>query len=542
LEQLHRRMGHISPGIAKKLVSEGFVTGVRLVSTADAEFFCESCVYAKATRKSIPKAHEGERAKKFGDEVHSDLWGPAPVETKGGRRYYVTFIDNYTRLTHLHLLCTKDEAFEAYKQFEAWSANQLEAPICVLHSDRGGEYLGKEFSVYLKLKGTMQKLTVHHTPQHNGVAERRNCTIVEHIRALLHASGLPKNLWGEAARHVVCLMNCTSMKAVEGKTPYEAALGVKPDLSGVREWGEKCWVCVEKGNKFGGRVREGRWVGVDDESKGARVYWRDTKTVTVECNIYFDPTSVSVDRLEGEDWQFIETITDGLTTSPTIPQTTTASTLPIVEPSTPAEPPAENEPEENEPHARHTRKPSHRVLEILSGRAVSSSRPSDPIVAPGVQVLNIVVEEPKGEETPNVLMAVNLVEYAMVAEMSEAEGLEPCSLAEAKHGPDWLFWEEAIFEELKTLEEAGTWELMDLPAGANLVGSKWVSRVKKNAAGHVIHFKACLVAQGFSQVPGVDYFDTFTPVVKLASIQTVLMMAARLTTVADKQRQQIWWS
>jgi hypothetical protein len=251
--------------------------------------------------------------------VHSYLWGPAPIKTKGGRRYYVTFVDDYTRLTHLHLLRTKDEAFEAYKQFKAWSANQLEAPIHVLHSDRGGEYLGKEFSVYLKSKGTMQKLTVHHTPQHNGVTEWRNRTIVEHIRALLHASGLPKNLWGEAARHVVWLMNCTSMKAVKGKTPYEAALGVKPDLSGVREWGEKCWVRVEKGNKLGGRVREGRWVGVDDESKGARIYWQDTKTVTVERNIYFDPTSASVDRLEGEDWQFVETITDGLTTSPTVP-------------------------------------------------------------------------------------------------------------------------------------------------------------------------------------------------------------------------------
>jgi hypothetical protein len=170
------------------------------------------------------------------------------------------------------------------------------------------------------------------------------------------------------------------------------------------------------------------------------------------------------------------------------------------------------------------------VLEILSGRAVSSSRPSDPVVAPGVQVPNIVVEEPEGEETPNVLMAVDLIEYAMVAEMSEAEGLElePRSLAEAKCGPDWLFWEKAIFEELKTLEEAGTWELVDLPAGANLVGSKWVFRVKKNAAGQVICFKARLVAQGFSQVPGVDYFDTFAPVAKLASIWTVLTMAARL--------------
>ena len=224
-------------------------------------------------------------------------------------------------------------------------------------------------------------------------------------------------------------MNRTLTKAVEGKTPYEAALGVKPDLSGVREWGEKCWIHVEKGSKLGGRVHEGHWVGVDDESKGARIYWRDTKTVTIERNVYFDPTSVSVDRLEGEDWQFVETTTDELTSTPqtssTIPQTITAPTLPINEPSASAE----SEPEENEPRTRHTRKPSQRVLEILSGRAVSSSRPSDPLVAPGVQVPTVVVEE---HENPNMLMAVDLVEYALVAEMSEVEGLEPQSLAEAR--------------------------------------------------------------------------------------------------------------
>ena len=78
------------------------------------------------------------------------------------------------------------------------------------------------------------------------------------------------------------------------------------------------------------------------------------------------------------------------------------------------------------------------------------------------------------------------------------------------------------------LEDAGTWELVDLPAGANLVGSKWVFQVKKDASGQVICFKARLVAQGFLQVPGVDYFNTFTPVAKLASIQTVLAMAAKL--------------
>ena len=74
LEQFHRRMGHISPEIARQLVNKGFVTGVRLEATSSGDpFFCESCIYAKATRKSVPKERQGERATEFGGEVHSDL-------------------------------------------------------------------------------------------------------------------------------------------------------------------------------------------------------------------------------------------------------------------------------------------------------------------------------------------------------------------------------------------------------------------------------------------------------------------------------------
>jgi hypothetical protein len=313
LEQFHRRMGHISSTNARKLVSDGLVTGVFLDLTDPVKpFFCESCVYAKSSRKPILKVREGDRAKEFGGEVHSDLWGPAPVESKGGKKYYVTFTDDKTRLTHLYLLRQKDEAFGVYKEYEAWVATQLSAKVKILHSDRGGEYLGKDFVAHLKSKGTVPKLTVHDTPQHNGVAERRNRTIVERIRALLHASGLPRTMWGEAARHVVWLMNRTRTTAVEGMTPYEAAFGKKPDLSDVREWGEKVWVRLEKGDKLGGRVKEGRWMGVSDESKGVRVYWPDNKTVSTERNVYYDKTQSSVSRLEGEDLEFIETKSDNL--------------------------------------------------------------------------------------------------------------------------------------------------------------------------------------------------------------------------------------
>ena len=89
------------------------------------------------------------------------------------------FTDDNTRLTHLTLLHNKNDAFQSYKDYEAWCDTHLNARIKVLHSGCSGEYLGKEFIMYLKSKGTVQKLTVHDTPQHNGVAEHQNRTIVE---------------------------------------------------------------------------------------------------------------------------------------------------------------------------------------------------------------------------------------------------------------------------------------------------------------------------------------------------------------------------
>ena len=115
----------------------------------------------------------------------------------------------------------------------------------------------------------------------------------------------------------------------------------------------------------------------------------------------------------------------------------------------------------------------------------------------------------------------------MAAAVAEAVGLEPRSVEEARKHPDWPKWKDMIEAELRQLDAMGTWEIADKPAGVNIVGSKWVFKVKKDVARNVERYKARLVAQGFTQVPGVDYFDTFAPVAKLASIRTVLALAAR---------------
>jgi Reverse transcriptase (RNA-dependent DNA polymerase) len=133
----------------------------------------------------------------------------------------------------------------------------------------------------------------------------------------------------------------------------------------------------------------------------------------------------------------------------------------------------------------------------------------------------------EGEGTADWMLIADEVDgYVLVAETSEVEAIEPRSLAEARRRPDWHLWETAIHEELVVLRDAGTWRLTIAPSGTHIVGSKWVFRAKKDAAGNIVRYKARLVAQGFSQVPGVNYFDMFAPVAKLASIRMVLALAA----------------
>ena len=126
-------------------------------------------------------------------------------------------------------------------------------------------------------------------------------------------------------------------------------------------------------------------------------------------------------------------------------------------------------------------------------------------------------------------------EHTFVVETTNSEALEPQSLSEVQLQPDWRLWGKATEEELVMLKEAGTWRLVDAPEGVNVVGSKWVFRAKKDAAGSVVRHKAHLVAQDFSQVPGVDYFNTYAPVARLASIRTVLVF----TTAEDLETGQI---
>jgi hypothetical protein len=117
------------------------------------------------------------------------------------------------------------------------------------------------------------------------------------------------------------------------------------------------------------------------------------------------------------------------------------------------------------------------------------------------------------------------IEHMLMTEVADAEALEPHMLSEAKDRPDWSLWEKAIKEELAILKAASTWKLEEAPPGANIIGSKWVFKAKKDAARNITHYKVWLVVQGFRQISGVNYNDTYAPVARLASSRTIITMA-----------------
>jgi hypothetical protein len=202
INELHRKMGHINHDDLRRMVKEGSITGMDLDTDSKPEF-CPGCIEGKAPRRPFPKLSASDRAKRYGDKVVSDLWGPTETASLKGKKYYILFQDEYTHEQRIYFLHKKSEAFQAYKVYEAWVKMQRDGKIKILGTDRGGEFTGAAFKAHLEQAGTARHLTVHDSPQSNGKAERANRTIGEGIRALLASSGLPESLWAEAAAHHV---------------------------------------------------------------------------------------------------------------------------------------------------------------------------------------------------------------------------------------------------------------------------------------------------------------------------------------------------
>ena len=155
------------------------------------------------------------------------------------------------------------------------------------------------FSKHLTQAGTIHHLTIHDSPEQNGVAKYLNQTLLEWTHAMLHSSSLLKYLWGQCIKHTVWLKNRTFTCALNGKTPCKAILNSKPNLNGLPEWGSQVWVHNASNSKLDARAMTGHWMGYDTEIKDSCVYWPERRKVSVEHNICFDPEFIVI-RSEAE--------------------------------------------------------------------------------------------------------------------------------------------------------------------------------------------------------------------------------------------------
>ena len=184
----HRRLGHPNSNVLRTLFNSGLL-GNKACSSIDLSFDCTSCKLGKS--KVLPFPHHASRASQCFELIHSDVWGTVPVVSHAHYKYFVTFIDDFSRFTWVYFLRAKGEVFSVFQLFLALLETQLSASIKVLRSDSGGECMSNEFQVFLQRKGIISQRSCPSTPQQNGVAERKNRHLLDVVRTRLLESSVP---------------------------------------------------------------------------------------------------------------------------------------------------------------------------------------------------------------------------------------------------------------------------------------------------------------------------------------------------------------
>ena len=426
---------------------------------------CEACFLGKMTKSSFNGSPE--RVSDLLELIHSDVCGPMSTTARGGFHYFITFTDDFSRYGYVYLMKHKSETFEKFKEFQSEVENQRGKKIKALRSDRGGEYLSHEFSNHLKSCGIVSQLTPPGTPQRNGVSERRNRTLLDMVRSMMSQSDLPLSFWGYALEIAAHTLNRVPSKYVV-KTPYEMWNGKSPKLSFLKIWGCDAFVKRLQSDKLTPKSDKCIFVGYPKETLGYYFYNQE------EGKVFVARSGVFLEK------EFLKKEASGRTVQ----------------------------------------------LDEVQVDPTGEDSISDAIMAEQV-------EEPVARETPalrrservrnarEILLLDNDTRQILLLDNDE-----PLTYAEAMMDPNSEKWQSAMKSEIDSMNENQVWNLVDLPDGHRTIECKWIYKKKIDMDGNVHIYKARLVAKGFRQVQGVDYEETFSPVVMLKSIRIILAIAA----------------
>lgn len=229
--------------------------------------FCKGCALGKNVKK--PFTSNDTRSNETLDLIHFDVCGPMSKKSLSGK--------GHSRNTWIYLLKSKDEVFEKFQEFKAEIENMTKRKIKTLRSENGGEYTSRELMAFWKEAGIKRELIVPYNPQQNVVAERKNRSIEECVRAMLHYQEFPKFLWGESSVTTVYIKNRSPHRILDNMTPKESFTRKKPNVDNLRIFGCHVYIHIpkDKRKKLDLTGMKGIFVGYVTSSKAYRVYIKE---------------------------------------------------------------------------------------------------------------------------------------------------------------------------------------------------------------------------------------------------------------------------
>src|SRR3954469_9806611 len=446
------RLGHMSEKGLSILGKQNLLSGYKGSRTE----FCEHCVFGKQTGGKFSKTAVHSTKRKL-DYIHSDLWGPNKVASKSGARYYMTLIDDYSRMVWVYFLKTKDEAFPTFVRWKTMVEKQTDRKVKRLRTDNGLEFCNHAFNDFCSTEGIVRHRTCAGTPQQNGIAERMNRMLCERARSMLSHSGLGQEFWAEAINTACYLVNRSPSTAIECRTLFEVWSDSHADYPQLRVFGCPAYAHVRDG-KLEPRARKCVFLGYASGVKGYRLWCNDKKSpgFIISRDVTFNE-SASLTK-------------------------------------------------EKENTGADTDHDTEEWVEIEVDAVVQSSSGDEvQIGAPELQQTYSITTGRERRQIRPPTRYVNMVAYALtVAESLDLQ--EPSSYREAISGSDADQWIGAMDEEIESLRKNQTWQLVSLPEGQKVVNCKWVFKKKKGIAGvKAPRYKARLVAKGFTQRQGIDF-------------------------------------
>ena len=506
-ELWHQRFAHLGFDNLATLQKKNMVTGINITaeefSTAGKEKLCEPCVLGKQQRLPFPPS-ESATTKPL-ELLHTDVCGPLPVTSLGGSDYFVTVLDDYSRLSIIKPLTYKSDTSAAVRDIVTLLETQTGNRVQRLRSDNGSEYLNSSLDTFLKDKGIQHETTIRYSPEQNGAAERLNRTLMEKVRSMLAASKLPKNLWAEALATANYVRN---RSPVSGRdlTPWELCFGTKPDVTHLRTFGARAYAHIPKPlrSKLESNSQPGTFLGYASNSKGYKIMLDSGKIILSRDVIISEPAGAQEQEsgmpLNGAPYDATWT---EIVKAPTGGGTTTQEAAP-----------------EQQAAAEHAGQPGQPAA--LQGQQGQPDQPAQPGAARRQQPRRAAQDRPANLWMGDAYRITGRDNHtANLATLSE-----PSTMEEALSGEDADLWRRAMDEEMASLLANRTWTLEAPPAGITPIPVKWVYKIKRDASGNIERYKARLVAKGFRQREGIDYEEVFAPVSKYATLRTLLAAAA----------------